>query len=184
MLTYAPDIYDAWGTMAQINPPIRHKDHQEALFKGLQDGVINFVASDHAPHTIEEKDKPFGSAPSGMPGVETSFPLLLDCMHNGYFDIHQVTKFLSYMPAKVYGIYNKGLIKEGFDADLVLVDLKSTYEINKSMLKTKCNWSIFEGKKVTGKIIATYVNGQNVYREGDCFSEIKGNEVRCSNPYK
>lgn len=177
LLTYAPDIYDNWGTKAQINPPIRHQDHQKALFLGLQDGVIDFIASDHAPHTNEEKDQVFGKAPSGMPGVETSFPLLLNCAKNGFFSLTEITKRMSFMPAKVYNIQNKGIIKENFDADLVLVDLNAKYKITKDNLKTKCKWSIFEGQEITGKVIATFVNGQVVYREGDVFESVKGKEV-------
>ena len=178
LLTYAPDVYDKWGTKAQINPPIRHRDHQEALFLGLQDGVIDFIASDHAPHTNEEKDHVFGKAPSGMPGVETSFPLLLNCAKKGLFSLNEITKRMAYMPAKIYNIHNKGLIKENFDADLVLVDLNSKYTISKENLKTKCKWSIFEGQDITGKVIATFVNGQVVYREGDVFESVKGKEVQ------
>jgi dihydroorotase len=178
LLTYAPNVYDKWGTKAQINPPIRHQNHQRALFLGLQEGVIDFIASDHAPHTNEEKDQAFGKAPSGMPGVETSFPLLLNCAKNGFFNLNDITKRMAFMPAKIYNIQNKGLIKENFDADLVLVDLNSKYEISKDNLKTKCKWSIFEGQKITGKVVATFVNGQVVYREGDVFEDVKGKEVR------
>ena len=178
LLTYAPDVYDKWGTKAQINPPIRHKDHQEALFLGLQDGIIDFIASDHAPHTNEEKDHVFGKAPSGMPGVETSFPLLLNYANKRLFSLNEITKRMAYMPAKIYNIYNKGLLKENFDADLVLVDLNSKYTISKENLKTKCKWSIFEGQEITGKVIATFVNGQVVYREGDIFEAVKGKEVQ------
>ena len=179
LLTFAPDVYDSWGTKAQINPPIRHENHQKSLFKALQDGVIDFIASDHAPHTHDEKNQKFGSAPSGMPGVETSFPLLLNCMNHGYFSINHLTKMMSYMPAKIYNIQNKGQIATGFDADFVLVDLNSTYKITNNVLKTKCKWSIFEGHSVKGRVVATFVNGQMVFREGDLFDEIKGQEANC-----
>ena len=95
------------GTFAQINPPIREKNHQEALFQALVSGVIHCVGSDHAPHTIEEKNKPFGSAPSGMPGVETSLPLLLNLVNEGVFTLEQVINWMATMPARIFDIENK-----------------------------------------------------------------------------
>ncbi len=179
LLTYAPDIYDQWGTKAQINPPIRHRNHQEGLMKGLLDKVIDCMGSDHAPHLDEEKNQPFGKAPSGMPGVETSLPLMLNLVHDGLIDILDVTRLMSVMPAKIYSVQNKGQIKVGYDADFVLLDRKSSYSISKSNLFTKCNWSIFEDQKIHGKVIATFVNGQCVFREGDVNSAIKGKEAIC-----
>lgn len=175
--TYAPDIYEKWGTFAQINPPIREKHHQHALFKGLLDGHIQCMGSDHAPHKKEEKDQIFGQAPSGMPGVETTIPVMLDAVKNGLFTLQQLVYWCSESPAKLFNVQNKGCIKEGFDADLVLVDLNKTKELSSKDIVSKCGWNIFEGQSFTGWPVVTYVNGQMVFREGDFFEDVKGKEV-------
>ncbi|RAP28311.1 dihydroorotase [Candidatus Marinamargulisbacteria bacterium SCGC AG-343-D04] len=178
---FAPEVYEKWGTFAQINPPIREKRHQQALLKGLLEGHIHCIGSDHAPHTKEEKQQSFGKAPSGMPGVETSLPLMLNAVNQGTFSLQQVISWCSEGPANLFNIHNKGMIKEGFDADLVLVDLKKKKTFEKSQIISKCGWSLFEGQSLTGWPIATFVNGQCVYREGDFFEEIKGKEIQLRN---
>ncbi len=177
MFTYAPDIYEKWGTKAQINPPIRHRDHQEVLFKALQEGVIDCMASDHAPHLEEEKNQSFPHAPSGMPGVETSLPLMLDAVHNGHFSIEQLVNVMSKTPASIYNIQKRGALTVGHYADAVLVDRHGTHTITKDNVYTKSGWSIFEGQSLKGKIVATFVNGSPVFREGDFFEDKKGMEV-------
>ncbi len=177
LFLYGPDIYEKWQTFAQINPPIRDITHQQALFQGLTQGIIHCVGSDHAPHTKEEKNKPFGQAPSGMPGVETSLPVLLNAANNGLFSLQDVVRWVSEAPAQVFNILYKGAIKEDYDADLVLVDLAKKKTITSDTVVSKCGWNIFEGETLQGWPIATFVNGQMVYREGDFFEETKGKEV-------
>ena len=163
LLLNAPDIYDDIGSYAQMNPPIREKHHQEELWKGLFDGTINCIATDHAPHTIQEKNKPYGIAPSGMPGVETSLPLMLNQVNKGKITLQDIIKWMCENPAKIYQIKNKGFIKEGFDADIALVDLNKIKTIRAKNMQSKCGWSAFEGLKVKGWPIMTIVNGNIVY---------------------
>ena len=163
LLLSAPDIYDDIGSYAQMNPPIREKHHQEELWKGLFDGTINCIATDHAPHTIQEKNKPYGIAPSGMPGVETSLPLMLNQVNKGKITLQDIIKWMCENPAKIYQIKNKGFIKEGFDADIALVDLNKIKIIRAKNMQSKCGWSPFEGLEVKGWPIMTIVNGNIVY---------------------
>lgn len=174
----APDIYDKLGTFAQINPPIRDKRHGEHLRKALRQGVISCMGTDHAPHTIEEKSQIYGKAPSGMPGVETWLPLMLNWAAQGECSYHDVWRWCSYNVAQIFSIENKGRLEVGCDADLVLIDTKAKYRIENDKQVTKSKWSAFNGRSVQGKIIATYVNGNLVFQEGDFFDDIKGQEVQ------
>ena len=124
-----------------------------------------------------EKAQVFGQAPSGMPGVETSLPLFLNLVSQGHFSIEACARLMSFMPAKLYNVKQKGQIKVGYDADCVLVDRKGKHTIDTATLVTKAKWSIFEGLTLKGKPIATFVNGQCVFREGSFFTELKGKEV-------
>ena len=174
LLLNAPDIYDDIGSYAQMNPPIREKHHQEELWKGLFDGTINCIATDHAPHTIQEKNKPYGIAPSGMPGVETSLPLMLNQVNKGKITLQDIIKWMCENPAKIYQIKNKGFIKEGFDADIALVDLNKIKIIRAKNMQSKCGWSPFEGLEVKGWPIMTIVNGNIVYENGSINDKFFG----------
>tara|TARA_Y100001970_G_scaffold270206_1_gene363776 strand:- start:650 stop:1189 length:540 start_codon:yes stop_codon:yes gene_type:complete len=159
----APYIYDKIGAFAQMNPPIRSKRHQDELWKGLFDGTINCIATDHAPHTLEEKKLPYGQAPSGMPGVETSLTLILNEVSKGRISLNQVAKWMSENPAKLYNIKNKGFIKETYDADITIVDMNKEKTITNQTMQTKCGWTAFHGTKTRGWPIITIVNGNIVY---------------------
>ena len=178
LLLAAPEVYERLGTYAQINPPIRELRHQVALWKALKSGIIDCIATDHAPHTIEEKNEPFGKAHSGMPGVETSLPLMLNQLNQKNCTLEQVVHWMSTAPAQIYGMKNKGKLQVGFDADLVLVDLKAKKTVQNGQLHSKVNWSAFHGQTLQGWPIMTVVNGNPVYREGDFFTEIKGKEIQ------
>lgn len=169
--------YDSLGTFLQINPPIRDASHQEALFTALKSGIIDFVATDHAPHTIDEKRQPYPKAPSGMPGIQTSLSLLLNQVHQKQITIHDVWRWMCYKPAQIYGLSSKGQLRINYDADLVLVDCNSTYTLRNSDMISASKWTAFDGWTVTGKPLITIVNGQLVYREGDFFESIKGKEA-------
>ncbi|NBV41958.1 dihydroorotase [bacterium] len=184
LLMWAPDIYDKLGTLAQINPPIRTKRHADGLWRGLKNGTISCIATDHAPHTLEEKRQPFGKAHSGMPGVETSLPLMLTLVAQGRCSIKDICRWMSEGPATVFGISGKGKIEVGFDADLILVDLKARGVIRNSTVVSKCGWTAFDGYKYQGAPIATFVNGQMVYREGDFFMSVKGKEAKLLPPWE
>jgi dihydroorotase len=178
LLLWAPECYAKLGTFAQINPPIRQKRHADALWHHLKRGTIHCVGTDHAPHTIAEKMKPFGDAPSGMPGVETSLPLFLTLAAQGKCTYSAVVKWLSAAPAQIYQVPQKGDISEGFDADLTLVDLNKRHTLSNAAMQTNAGWSAFEGWDCQGEVVATFVNGQPVYREGDFFESIKGKEIK------
>ena len=177
LLLSAPNIYDVKGTFAQANPPIRDKRHQQALFGALQEGIIHCIGSDHAPHLPEEKIKAFPNAPSGIPAVESTLPLLLNQVNKGHFSLEQIVHLTSKAPAQCYNIQFKGMLKEGYDADLVLIDMDQKKEVNPKQHKSKSKWSIYEGQTLQGWPMATYVNGNLAYREGDIFSAIKGKEI-------
>ena len=184
MLLWAPDIYERLGTYAQMNPPIRDKSHAESLWAALNDGIIDCIATDHAPHTREEKNSGYGKAPSGMPGVETSMPLLLDQVNKGRCDLTDVVRWMAETPCSLYGIKNKGRISQGFDADLVLVDMRKKKTVENGKLFTKVNWSPWHGQTLTGWPIITIVGGQIVYREGDIFPDIRGREIVIDAPWE
>ena len=178
LLLHGPEIYEKFGTLAKINPPIRRKRHQQALFKALKAGTISCIATDHAPHLLEEKNQPYAKAPSGMPMVELSLPIMLDQVNKGFFSLKEVVQLMCSAPASVYGIPYKGCLSVGYHGDLTLIDMNATHQVKNETMMTKAGWSVFDGQTLTGKPIATFVNGNMVYREGDFFDEIKGQEVK------
>ncbi|MFO7031962.1 dihydroorotase [Limnospira fusiformis CCALA 023] len=167
--------YGKIGTKAQMNPPLRSPENNDVLWRALLDGVIDFIATDHAPHTLEEKAKPYPNSPSGMPGVETSLPVMLtQAIAVGRCSVAQVSNWMSTAVAKGYNIPNKGAIAPGYDADLVLVDLNNYRPVLASELQTKCGWSPFEGWQLTGWPVVTIVGGQVVYDHGKLNLEVRG----------
>ncbi|PSO51182.1 MAG: dihydroorotase [Cyanobacteria bacterium QH_8_48_120] len=174
------DAYEKIGTLAQMNPPLRSPHDNAALWQALLDGVIDFIATDHAPHTLEEKAKGYPHTPSGMPGVETSLPLMLTQAMAGHCSIAQASHWMSSAPAQAYGIPNKGVIAHGYDADLVLVDLDNYHPIVSEKLQTKCGWSPFEGWNLTGLPAITLVGGEIVYERGKLNTEARGKALSFS----
>lgn len=172
------ESYEKIGTLAQMNPPLRSPENNDVLWKALLDGVIDFIATDHAPHTLEEKAKGYPNTPSGMPGVETSLPVMLTQAKQGKCTVAQVANWMSTAVAKAYKIPNKGLIAAGYDADLVLVDLKNYKPVLKEELQTKCGWSPFEGWNLTGWPVFTIVGGKIVYERGKLNTDVRGKALR------
>jgi dihydroorotase len=170
--------YDRIGTLAQMNPPLRSVHDNEVLWQALLDGTIDFIATDHAPHTLEEKSQGYPAAPSGMPGVETSLPLMLTQAMAGKCTVAQVSNWMSTAVAKAYGIPHKGSIAPGYDADLVLVDLQNYRPVLRSELQTKCGWSPFEGWDLTGHPVVTIVLGQVVYDHGQLHLAVRGEALQ------
>ncbi|WP_341702345.1 dihydroorotase [Ferrovibrio sp.] len=162
----APDCYDRLGTFAQMNPPIRSAEHRDALWQALRAGVVDVIGSDHAPHTKEEKNKPYPQSPSGMPGVQTLLPLLLDHMSRGQLTLQRLVDLTSAGAQRVFGLAGKGRIALGYDADFTVVDLKARKTIEESWLQSKCGWSPFTGMTVTGWPVATIVRGHFAMRDG------------------
>lgn len=155
--------YAHQGGRVQMNPPLRTPDDNAALWRGLHDGVVDFVGTDHAPHTLAEKDLPFPQTPSGIPGVETSLPLMLTEMLAGRCTLAQIQKWMCHGPASAYRIANKGRIVEGGDADLALVDLDTERTVRNEDILSKCAWSPFAGRRLRGWPTHTVVAGRVVY---------------------
>ena len=166
--------YEKIGTLAQMNPPLRTPHDNEVLWQALHDGVIDFIATDHAPHLLKEKAQQYPNTPSGMPGVETSLPLMLTAAVEGKCTIPQVANWMSTAVAQAYGIPNKGMIAPGYDADLVLVDVNKYRPVLREELLTKCGWSPFEGWNLTGWPVITIVDGQIVYEKGNLNTQVRG----------
>jgi dihydroorotase len=166
--------YATLGTLVQMNPPIRSQHDNEVLWQALRDGVIDFIATDHAPHRLEEKAQTYPHTPSGMPGVETSLAMLLTQAKAGQCSVVQVVNWMSTAVAKGYKIPNKGLIQVGYDADLVLVDLDHYKPVLRQEVVSKCGWNPFEGWSLTGWPVYTIVNGQVVYDRGTINTTIRG----------
>ncbi|VXD18714.1 dihydroorotase [Planktothrix paucivesiculata] len=170
--------YQKIGTLAQMNPPLRSPQDNQILWQALLDGVIDFIATDHAPHTLEEKAKEYPNTPSGMPGVETSLPLMLTQAIAGKCTVQQVSNWMSTAVAKAYKIPNKGKIEVGYDADLVLVDLNNYRPVLREEVLSKCGWSSFEGWELTGWPEYTLVGGQVVYANRKVNPEVRGQALR------
>ena len=177
----APEAYDRLGSKVQMNPPIRNEEHRAAIWAALQDGLFDVFGSDHAPHTLEEKSKPYPSSPSGMPGVETLLPVLLTFAAQGRISYRTIAKMLCETPAALYTMRDKGTIAPGYDADLVLVDPGKSYVVNESKLHSKCGWSPYHGETLTGSIEAVYVGGFEAMSEGTTQGLPRGKVVDFTN---
>ena len=171
---YAPDCYNKLGTYAQMNPPLRTKDHYDRLWTAIKNNIVDVLGSDHAPHTKKNKKKEYPESPSGMPGVQTIFPVMLDHVNNGRLTLEQLIKLMCENPCRIFGIKNKGFIKENFDADLTIVDMKKDQTIKDEMIASKCGWTPFNNYKVKGFPVATIVNGNIVMLEGKIISKAQG----------
>lgn len=155
--------YDHLGALVRVNPPLRTQRDQRALWRGLQDGTIDCIATDHAPHLLSEKQRPYREAPSGIPGVETSLPLMLNAVREGKMTLNMLVEKMCARPAEIFRLGRKGKIAEGWDADLALVDLQKTQEVRREDLATKCGWSPFEGMQLAGWPVMTIVQGKIIY---------------------
>jgi len=166
--------YARLGALVQMNPPIRRPEDNAALWAGLHDGAIDFIATDHAPHTLEEKRQSYPQSPAGMPGVETSLPLMLTEMKAGRCTLAQIQKWMCHGPAEAYGIRHKGKILEGWDADLTLVDMDHVRPVRNEEMFTRVRWSPFNGRELTGWPIYTIVGGQVAFERGKIRDGVHG----------
>jgi len=172
------EAYPRLGTLAQMNPPIRSGAHRDGLWKWLQQGVVDILGSDHAPHTLEEKSKPYPDSPSGMPGVQTLLPLMLTHVAEGRTTLQRVIDLTSAGPQRVFGIVRKGRIAVGYDADFSIVDLKARWTIDQDWLASRCGWSPFTGMSVTGRPVGTIVRGNRVMWDGGLANQAIGEPIR------
>ena len=157
---------------------MRDVSHQAGLWEAIQNGIVDVIGSAHAPHTKEEKERPYPSSPSGMPGVQTSLPLLLDHVNRGQLTLERVVDLTAAGPQRIFGIMGKGRIAVGYDADLVLVDLNANRVITDDWIESKCGWTPFNGLKVKGWPIATILRGAIVMQEDEIIGEPLGKAVR------
>jgi dihydroorotase len=174
----APEAYERLGTYVQMNPPVRDEVHRHAIWQGLDEGVADVLGSDHAPHTREEKDKTYPNTPSGMTGVQTLVPIMLDHVNSMRLTLERFVDLTSAGPKRLFGIARKGRIAVGYDADFTIVDLKRIETITNGWIASKCGWTPYDGKQVTGWPIGTVVRGNVVMWDGALETPSQGEAVR------
>tara|TARA_Y100000816_G_scaffold188039_1_gene136804 strand:+ start:13 stop:1320 length:1308 start_codon:yes stop_codon:yes gene_type:complete len=157
---YAPDCYDKLGTYAQMNPPLRDKSHYDRLWFAVKNNLNDTIGSDHAPHLKVNKEKEYPNSPSGMPGVQTLLPVMLNHVNDGKLSLKQLINLVCENPIEIFGIKNKGFIKKGYDADFTIVDMNKDIKIKNINIESKCGWSPFDGFTFKGSPVATIINGK------------------------
>jgi dihydroorotase len=177
-LFFTVDDYARLGSLVQMNPSVKYREDTEAIWAALLDDTIQVVATDHAPHTLEEKAQPYPKSPSGVPAVENVMALMLDQVNQGRCTLDNVAHWMCDAPARVWDIVGKGRIAEGYDADLVLVDMKLSRTIRNEEQETKCKWSPWDGTTLTGWPVRTWVMGREVYRDGVIDDTARGHEAQ------
>ena len=171
---FAPDCYEKLKTFSQMNPPIRSKDHHDRLWDAVKNSLVSTIGSDHAPHTKEEKNRKYPLSPSGMPGVQTLLPVMLNHVNNGKLKLEKLIELVCENPCDLFRIKNKGYLKENYDADLTIVDMNKEVVIKDSWIESKCGWTPFNNYKVKGFPIATIINGEIVMENSKIVSNAKG----------
>jgi dihydroorotase len=174
----APDCYERLGTYAQMNPPVRDERHRQALWAAVAEGTIDILGSDHAPHTREEKDHPYPESHSGMTGVQTLVPIMLDHVNAGRLTLQRFVDMTSAGPQRLFNIANKGRIAVGYDADLTVVDLSRTETIMHKWIESRAGWTPYDGVKVKGWPVGTVVRGRRVVWDGTIVAKAEGEAVR------
>jgi dihydroorotase len=178
-LTYAaPEIYERLKGFAQMNPPIRDLRHQQGLWRGINQGIVDVLGTDHAPHTREEKEKPYPASPSGMPGVQTMIPVMLTHVAAGRLTLERLVDLLAYGPQRVFGLADKGRLAVGYDADFTIVDLNARRTIRNEDMATRSGWTPFDGFEAVGWPMATIIRGQIVMRDGEVACPGEGRPLR------
>ena len=176
-LLLSDDDYALFGNLIKVNPPVRSKVDLFTMWKALKFGEIQTIATDHAPHTLEEKRQGYKDAPSGIPELDTLLPILLNAVNDGGLEIKELVKLCCEGPAKLFGMKGKGQIEAGFDADLVVVDMEKEFTVKNEKLFTKCKWSPYAGSTFKGCAVMTFVNGELVYKNGKIVGKKVGKEV-------
>ena len=177
-LTLSAEDYGRLGSKIQMNPPVRSPEHREAIWRGLKQGVVDVLGSDHAPHTLREKAKPYPESPSGMTGVQTLVPIMLDHVNDGRLSLQRFVDLTSAGPQRLFGITGKGRIAVGYDADFTIVDMKRHETIRDSWIASRSRWTPYDGKTVTGWPVGTIVRGRRVMWEGELKTPSSGEAVR------
>ncbi len=174
----APECYERLGTYVQMNPPVRDERHRKAIWAALTDGVVDVLGSDHAPHTREEKDHAYPASHSGMTGVQTLVPVMLDHVNAGRLSLQRFVDLTSHGPQRLFGIRGKGRIAAGYDADLTIVDMKRRQMITNGWIESRAGWTPYDGVSVMGWPVGTFVRGRRVMWEGDIAAPAHGAPVR------
>ncbi|MGI9374239.1 MAG: dihydroorotase [Hyphomicrobiales bacterium] len=174
----APEAYEQLGTRAQMNPPVRDASHRDGIWQGLLDGVVDVLGSDHAPHTLEEKSATYPASPSGMTGVQTLVPIMLDHINAGRLSLERFVDLTSHGPSRLFQIAGKGRMMEGYDADFTIVDLKAQRTITNDWIASKCGWTPYDGKQVTGWPMGTIIRGRRVMWEDEFVTPAGGEAMR------
>ena len=177
-LTLSADDYARLGTKLQMNPPVRDKRHREALWAAIASGLVDVLGSDHAPHTLEEKAKPYPESPSGMTGVQTLVPIMLNHVNEGRLSLERFVDLTSHGPQRIFNLRGKGRIAEGYDADFTIVDMKHTETISNKWSESRCSWTPYDGVKMKGWPIGTYVRGHRAMWQGEIANKAFGEPVR------
>ncbi len=178
-LTYAaPEVYERLKGLAQMNPPIREARHREGLWRGITQGIVDVLGTDHAPHTLEEKAQPYPASPSGMPGVQTIVPVMLTHVAAGKLTLERFVDLMCHGPQRIFGLADKGRLAVGWDADFTVVDLKKQKVIRHADMATKVGWTPFDGFEATGWPVATIIRGRTVMRGGDLVAPSLGKPAR------
>ena len=166
-LTLSADDYARLGTLLQMNPPVRDRAHQAGIWQGIASGIIDVLGSDHAPHTLQEKAKPYPDSPSGMTGVQTLVPIMLDHVNNGRLSLERLVDLTAAGPARIFGMARKGRIAVGYDADFTIVDMKRRATITNRWIASRAGWTPYDGKRVIGWPVGTVVRGREVMWDGE-----------------
>lgn len=174
---YAEECYERLGTLAQMNPPIRSKQHQDALWKAIDNGTVDIIGSDHAPHTLEEKNIPFPNSPSGMPGVQTTVPVMLNHVNQGRLSLTRLIELMHYNPCRLFAMPDRMGIAVGKRANFTIVDMNKENTITSDWIESKVAWTPFEGMKVKGWPIATMLHGKMAYRDGEFLAKPSGRPI-------
>jgi dihydroorotase len=177
-LTLSADDYANLGTKLQMNPPVRDKRHREALWQAIASGLVDVLGSDHAPHTLDEKAKPYPHSPSGMTGVQTLVPIMLNHVNEGRLTLERLVDLTSHGPQRIFGLAGKGRIAEGYDADFTIVDLNRAEIISSTWIESRSQWTPYEGVKVKGWPVGTIIRGRKVMWQGEIDSPAAGQPIR------
>ncbi|RUW51152.1 dihydroorotase [Mesorhizobium sp. M8A.F.Ca.ET.182.01.1.1] len=179
-LTLSADDYARLGTLIQMNPPVRDKRHRDGVWHGIAQGIVDVLGSDHAPHTLAEKAKSYPASPSGMTGVQTLVPIMLDHINAGRLTLQRFVDLSSHGPQRIFGMARKGRIAAGYDADFTIVDMKRRETITNAQAGSKAGWTPYDGKQVTGWPVGTVIRGQRVMWEGEIAVPGQGRAVEFS----
>jgi dihydroorotase len=179
-LYFSQEDYQAYGPLIKYNPSIKTKADKLGLLKALNENYIDFITTDHSPHTLEEKQQPYMQSKSGGPMVQHLLQMLLSLVDAGFLSLEKVVEKTAENPALFYGIQERGFIKEGYYADLVLVDIDKPYAVTKENLHSKCGWSVFEGHTFSSTVEMTFVNGTRAFYDGKIVEEVRGQQVEVS----